>query len=207
MVLRMAMLTDDADYDAGETFENVPRPLFNFGNDHSDNGLRTSCVPLTLLTNMTMVTVTSLLCDRFPPKLHLFRNYPSPQEEIHNHLAQTGWTSTPLSCTDPAISSDRTTSYAASVLAFFAGSPASGSDLPAAMRNSHNLMGFGEASRGLNFATGNDSCGVSGTGSGAGGPTTESDRSGQTFLGNGIFLPPPLNENQSDTVTCLTTAL
>ncbi|VEL31789.1 unnamed protein product [Protopolystoma xenopodis] len=33
----MAILTDDADY-AGETFGNVPRPRFNFGNDHADNG-------------------------------------------------------------------------------------------------------------------------------------------------------------------------
>ncbi|VEL18142.1 unnamed protein product [Protopolystoma xenopodis] len=41
MVLRMAILTDDADYDAGEMFGNVPRQLFNFGNDHADNGART----------------------------------------------------------------------------------------------------------------------------------------------------------------------
>ncbi|VEL44006.1 unnamed protein product, partial [Protopolystoma xenopodis] len=37
----MAILTDDADYDAGETFGNVPHPRFKFGNDHADNGLRT----------------------------------------------------------------------------------------------------------------------------------------------------------------------
>ncbi|VEL38454.1 unnamed protein product [Protopolystoma xenopodis] len=37
----MAIVTDDADYDAGETFDNVPRLRFNFGNDHADNGLRT----------------------------------------------------------------------------------------------------------------------------------------------------------------------
>ncbi|VEL07302.1 unnamed protein product [Protopolystoma xenopodis] len=37
MVLRMAILTDDA----GEKFENVPRPRFNFGNENADNGLRT----------------------------------------------------------------------------------------------------------------------------------------------------------------------
>ncbi|VEL13314.1 unnamed protein product [Protopolystoma xenopodis] len=51
----MAILTDDADYDAGETFENVPRPRFNFGNDHADNELRTRCVRLSLPTNMTML--------------------------------------------------------------------------------------------------------------------------------------------------------
>ncbi|VEL40015.1 unnamed protein product [Protopolystoma xenopodis] len=37
----MAILTDDADYDAGETIWNVPRQRFNFGNDHADNGPRT----------------------------------------------------------------------------------------------------------------------------------------------------------------------
>ncbi|VEL29534.1 unnamed protein product [Protopolystoma xenopodis] len=55
MVLRMAILTDDADYDAGDTFGDVPRPRFNFGNEHADNGLRTRCVPLSLPTNMTML--------------------------------------------------------------------------------------------------------------------------------------------------------
>ncbi|VEL38985.1 unnamed protein product [Protopolystoma xenopodis] len=45
----MAILTDDA----GETFGNVPRRLFDFGNDHADNGLRTRCVPLSHPTNMT----------------------------------------------------------------------------------------------------------------------------------------------------------
>ncbi|VEL27907.1 unnamed protein product, partial [Protopolystoma xenopodis] len=37
----MARLTDDPDYDAGETSGNVPRLRFNFGNDHADNGPRT----------------------------------------------------------------------------------------------------------------------------------------------------------------------
>ncbi|VEL10667.1 unnamed protein product [Protopolystoma xenopodis] len=37
----MAILTDDVNDDAGETFGNVPRPRFNFGNDHADNGPRT----------------------------------------------------------------------------------------------------------------------------------------------------------------------
>ncbi|VEL40201.1 unnamed protein product [Protopolystoma xenopodis] len=40
----MTILTDDADYDAGETFKNVPRPRFNVGNDHADNELRTRYV-------------------------------------------------------------------------------------------------------------------------------------------------------------------
>ncbi|VEL19557.1 unnamed protein product [Protopolystoma xenopodis] len=43
MVLRMARLTDDAGYDAGETSGNVPRPRSNSGNDDAYNGLRTSC--------------------------------------------------------------------------------------------------------------------------------------------------------------------
>ncbi|VEL39451.1 unnamed protein product [Protopolystoma xenopodis] len=51
----MTKLTDDADYDGGETFGNVPRPLFNFGNDHADNELRTRCIPLSVPTNMTML--------------------------------------------------------------------------------------------------------------------------------------------------------
>ncbi|VEL36860.1 unnamed protein product [Protopolystoma xenopodis] len=55
MVLRMTRLTDDADYHAGETLGNVPRPRFNFGNDDADNGLRTRCVLLCLPANMTML--------------------------------------------------------------------------------------------------------------------------------------------------------
>ncbi|VEL24068.1 unnamed protein product [Protopolystoma xenopodis] len=42
----MAALTDDADYDAGETFENVPSPLSDAGNhdDYYGRRLRTRCV-------------------------------------------------------------------------------------------------------------------------------------------------------------------
>ncbi|VEL11839.1 unnamed protein product [Protopolystoma xenopodis] len=53
MVLRITKLIDDADYDAGETFGNVPRPRSDFGNDYVCNGLRARYVPLSLLTNMT----------------------------------------------------------------------------------------------------------------------------------------------------------
>ncbi|VEL39880.1 unnamed protein product [Protopolystoma xenopodis] len=44
----MAKLTDDADYDAGEIFENVPSPLSNAGNHDNYYGrrLRTRCLPL-----------------------------------------------------------------------------------------------------------------------------------------------------------------
>ncbi|VEL41487.1 unnamed protein product [Protopolystoma xenopodis] len=55
MVLRMAILTDDADYDAGEMFRNVPRRRFNFGNDHADNRPRNRCVSISLPTNMNML--------------------------------------------------------------------------------------------------------------------------------------------------------
>ncbi|VEL40579.1 unnamed protein product [Protopolystoma xenopodis] len=55
MVLRMARLIDDADYDAGETPGNVPCLRFNFGNDYADNRPRTRCVPISLPTNMTML--------------------------------------------------------------------------------------------------------------------------------------------------------
>ncbi|VEL27497.1 unnamed protein product, partial [Protopolystoma xenopodis] len=41
MVLRMTIFIDDADYDAGETFGNVPRPRSDSGYDHACNGLRT----------------------------------------------------------------------------------------------------------------------------------------------------------------------
>ncbi|VEL34098.1 unnamed protein product [Protopolystoma xenopodis] len=41
MVLRMARLTDYAEYDAGETSEKVQRPRSDFGNDQADNGLQT----------------------------------------------------------------------------------------------------------------------------------------------------------------------
>ncbi|VEL06648.1 unnamed protein product [Protopolystoma xenopodis] len=51
--VEIAKLTDNADYDAGEAFGNVPRPRFNFENDHADNELRTKCVPLSLPTNIT----------------------------------------------------------------------------------------------------------------------------------------------------------
>ncbi|VEL22338.1 unnamed protein product [Protopolystoma xenopodis] len=49
----MARLTGDADYDAGETSGNVPRPRSFSGTNYADNGLRTRCVPLSLPTNMT----------------------------------------------------------------------------------------------------------------------------------------------------------
>ncbi|VEL39521.1 unnamed protein product [Protopolystoma xenopodis] len=42
MMLQMARLTADADYDAGETSGNVPRPRSYSGNDHACNRLRTS---------------------------------------------------------------------------------------------------------------------------------------------------------------------
>ncbi|VEL19210.1 unnamed protein product [Protopolystoma xenopodis] len=48
----MAKLTDDADYDAGETTGNVPRPRSDSGNDDAYNGLRTRCVPLSLPSNI-----------------------------------------------------------------------------------------------------------------------------------------------------------
>ncbi|VEL36960.1 unnamed protein product [Protopolystoma xenopodis] len=38
----MARLTAKADYDAGKTSGNAPRPRSDFGNDHAYNGLRTS---------------------------------------------------------------------------------------------------------------------------------------------------------------------
>ncbi|VEL40904.1 unnamed protein product [Protopolystoma xenopodis] len=47
----MAILTDDADYDAGETSGNVPRPRFNFGNDDANNGPQARCVPISLSTS------------------------------------------------------------------------------------------------------------------------------------------------------------
>ncbi|VEL39635.1 unnamed protein product [Protopolystoma xenopodis] len=44
----MAKLTDDADYDAGETFENVPNSLSDAGNHDNYYGrrLRSRCVLL-----------------------------------------------------------------------------------------------------------------------------------------------------------------
>ncbi|VEL27282.1 unnamed protein product [Protopolystoma xenopodis] len=48
----MARLTDDADYDAGETSGNVTRPRSSSGNDHAYYVLRTRCVPLCHPTNM-----------------------------------------------------------------------------------------------------------------------------------------------------------
>ncbi|VEL18426.1 unnamed protein product [Protopolystoma xenopodis] len=49
----MSKLTDDADYDAGETFENVPSPLSGAGNHDNYYGrrLRTGCVLLSQLDN------------------------------------------------------------------------------------------------------------------------------------------------------------
>ncbi|VEL32393.1 unnamed protein product [Protopolystoma xenopodis] len=41
MVVRMARITDDAEYDSGKTSGNVPRPQSYSGNDHAYNGLRT----------------------------------------------------------------------------------------------------------------------------------------------------------------------
>ncbi|VEL38638.1 unnamed protein product [Protopolystoma xenopodis] len=44
----MVILTDDADYDAGETSGNVPHPRFDFGNDDAYIVLRTRCVHLSM---------------------------------------------------------------------------------------------------------------------------------------------------------------
>ncbi|VEL15628.1 unnamed protein product [Protopolystoma xenopodis] len=51
----MAKLTDDADYDAGETFENVPSSLSDAGNHDNYYGrrLRTRCVLLSHPDNKT----------------------------------------------------------------------------------------------------------------------------------------------------------
>ncbi|VEL37356.1 unnamed protein product [Protopolystoma xenopodis] len=51
----MAKLTDDADYDAGETFENVPSRLSDAGNRDSYYGRRrrTRCVLLSHPDNKT----------------------------------------------------------------------------------------------------------------------------------------------------------
>ncbi|VEL27375.1 unnamed protein product [Protopolystoma xenopodis] len=51
----MAKLTDDADYDAGETLENVPSPLSDTGNHDNYYGrrLRTRCVLQSLPENKT----------------------------------------------------------------------------------------------------------------------------------------------------------
>ncbi|VEL40784.1 unnamed protein product [Protopolystoma xenopodis] len=65
MMLRMARLTDDADYDVGETSVDAPLSESGFGNDFAYNGLRTRCVPLSLPTNIIklrkQVQTTSLL--------------------------------------------------------------------------------------------------------------------------------------------------
>ncbi|VEL31701.1 unnamed protein product [Protopolystoma xenopodis] len=51
----MAKLTDDADYDAGEHFENVPSPLSDAGNHDNYYGrrLRNRCVLLNHRGNKT----------------------------------------------------------------------------------------------------------------------------------------------------------
>ncbi|VEL09535.1 unnamed protein product [Protopolystoma xenopodis] len=51
----MAKRTDDADYDAGETFENVPSPRSDAGNhdNHYGRRLRTRCVPHSRHDNKT----------------------------------------------------------------------------------------------------------------------------------------------------------
>ncbi|VEL18047.1 unnamed protein product [Protopolystoma xenopodis] len=69
MVLRMARLPDDADYDAGETSGNVPRTRSYSGNDDAFNGPRTRCVSLSLPTHMTELrkqgqTTSNNLCSR-----------------------------------------------------------------------------------------------------------------------------------------------
>ncbi|VEL11461.1 unnamed protein product [Protopolystoma xenopodis] len=64
MVLRMAIFTDDADYDAGETFGNVLLPPFDFGNDHAENGLRTS-FHLKTLAGRISSTLGSMILYRF----------------------------------------------------------------------------------------------------------------------------------------------
>ncbi|VEL09034.1 unnamed protein product [Protopolystoma xenopodis] len=53
VALRMARLTDDAEYEAGEASGNVPCARSDSGNDHAYKGLRTKCVPLGLPASMT----------------------------------------------------------------------------------------------------------------------------------------------------------
>ncbi|VEL39017.1 unnamed protein product [Protopolystoma xenopodis] len=48
----MARLTEDADYDVGETSGNVPRPHSDCINAYAHNGLRTRCILLSLSANM-----------------------------------------------------------------------------------------------------------------------------------------------------------
>ncbi|VEL08974.1 unnamed protein product [Protopolystoma xenopodis] len=53
VVLRLAMLIDDFDYDAGQTSGNVPDTRSDSGTYHVHYGLQTMCVPPGLPTDMT----------------------------------------------------------------------------------------------------------------------------------------------------------
>ncbi|VEL39843.1 unnamed protein product [Protopolystoma xenopodis] len=69
MVLRMAKLTEAANYDVGETSGNVPRLRSDFGNDYAYNGLLTS------LTYRHQLRYCHWHCDcdrgvRLPPDIH-----------------------------------------------------------------------------------------------------------------------------------------
>ncbi|VEL35627.1 unnamed protein product [Protopolystoma xenopodis] len=55
----MVKLTDDADYDAGETSEIVPRPTSEFGNDYALNGPRTSRGEICALEPLLLEAPTS----------------------------------------------------------------------------------------------------------------------------------------------------
>ncbi|VEL14560.1 unnamed protein product [Protopolystoma xenopodis] len=61
VVLRVARLTDDADYDAGETPGNVPRPRSHFGNDHADNGLRTRSLTVLMMPINERIAMCKLI--------------------------------------------------------------------------------------------------------------------------------------------------
>ncbi|VEL39169.1 unnamed protein product [Protopolystoma xenopodis] len=53
----MTELADDADYDAGETFKNVPSSMSDAGNhdNYFGGGLRTTCVLSSRFDNKTML--------------------------------------------------------------------------------------------------------------------------------------------------------
>ncbi|VEL15219.1 unnamed protein product [Protopolystoma xenopodis] len=72
MLLRMARLTDHADYDAGETSKNVPLPRSYSGNDDAYNRLRTRSTvsaPRRIEDNFTTLVVAVDVFKAEPPEL------------------------------------------------------------------------------------------------------------------------------------------
>ncbi|VEL34580.1 unnamed protein product [Protopolystoma xenopodis] len=91
LVQRMAALIDDADYDVGETFENVPSPHSDAGNhdNYYDRRLWTRNLWTPISGHMRHLRLVrrmaALIYDADYDVGETFENVPSPHSDAGNH--------------------------------------------------------------------------------------------------------------------------